>query len=318
MRRKQKVFINSLLQVYACFGFFLGISLGAECSIRIDSKASTGEWSKGVVSYRDAVFTHKEKVSSEAEVYIPAQGKYQLIAYIHHNWRKSCPCVYVEAIDSAGKAYKGYYAMEHIWYLNSRAQGRWFFVSLSNPPYWELPKGVLRIKFWAQAKDNAWVDRTVPMENRISIAHFFLLPVRGENPAVFLSWMPNIESGTGGWEVCDYDPVYATNFIKTQQKGQIFHVRFDVPVSAKYSGWLSVLSESDAPLEICFKNKEKEITQAVVLKAGTSWNLVSLESVSLEKGPCEIYFRNLDHNAVMIDYFFLAPGNISELSLKQQ
>jgi len=305
--RKLKILIKSLFVVYLCLGFLLGIGLSAESNLFINASNSVGEWKKGTVTQREVAFTDKPDIKSETEIYVACKGKYQLIAYVHHNWRKSCPCIYVEAIDSTGKVHRGYHKIENIWYLGPKDKGRWFFVSLSNNPYWDLPEGILRLRFWAEAKDSTWGNLSVPMEDKVSIEQFFLVPVVCLNSETFLPWMLNIESGTGNWQICDYDHEYATNFIKTQKKNSLFFVNLNIPASANYLVWLSILSKSDADLEIGIKNGSREEKNIVKLKANKEWNLLHTGSVKLDRGPCLIYFKNLDQNEVMIDFFFLTP-----------
>lgn len=305
--RKAKIFIKSLFIVYWCLGFLLGIGLSAESSLCINASNSIGKWQKGTVTQREVVFTDKAKISSETEIYVASKGKYQLIAYVHHNWRKSCPCIYIEAIDSTGKVHRGYHKIENIWYLGSGDKGRWFFVSLSDNPYWDLPEGILSLKFWAGAKDSTWGNLSVPMEDKVSIGQFFLIPVAGSNSETFLPWMVNIESGTGNWQICDYDHEHATNFIKTQEKESLFYINLNIPTSTNYLLWLSILSKSDGALEVGIKNGSREEKNIVKLKAEKKWILVRMGSLKLDKGPCLVSFKNLNQNEVMIDFFFLVP-----------
>lgn len=305
--RKSKILIRSLFIIYLCFGFLLGLGLCAESDFCINASDSAGGWQKGIVTQRKVSFTDKAKIKSKAEIYVPRKGNYQLVAYVHHNWRKNCPCIYVEAIDSAGMTHAGYHKIENAWYLGPQDQGRWFFISLSDNPYWGLSEGTLRLTFWAEARDSAWGDIPVPMEDKVSIAQFFLIPVTGSNSKTFLSWFPNIESGSGNWQICDYDHTYATNLIKTSEKNSLFCVNSAIPVTSCYIGLLSVLSESDGSLEVGIKNAASVKKNLIKLKADRQWNIVYMRPVKLNKGACSIYFKNLNQNKVMIDYFFLIP-----------
>jgi hypothetical protein len=145
------------------------------------------------------------------------------------------------------------------------------------------------------------------MEDKVSIAQFFLVPVVCSNSETFLPWMLNIESGTGNWQICDYDHEYATNLIKSRRKNSLFYVNLTIPTSAHYVCWLSILSETDSDLEVGIKNGAREEKNIVKLKADKEWKLVHMDSVKLKKGPCLLSFKNLSQNGVMIDFFFLSP-----------
>jgi len=305
--RKSKILIRSLVIIYLCFGFLSGIGLCAEPDFCINASDSSGGWQKGMVTQRKVAFTDKAKIKSKAQIYVPNKGNYQLVAYVYHNWRKNCPCIYVEAIDSAGMSHAGYHKIENAWYLGPQDQGRWFFISLSDNPYWDLPEGIMGLTFWAEARDSAWGYISVPMENKVSIAQFFLIPVTGSNSKTFLSWFPDIGSGSGNWQICDYDHAYATNLIKTSEKNSLFCVNSTMPVTSYYVGLLSVLPESDGSLGVEIKNAASDKKSLIKLKANKEWNIVYMRPVKLNKGACSIYFKNLNQNKVMIDYFFLIP-----------
>lgn len=305
--KRSKILIRSLLVVYFCLYFSLIIGQSAESNLVINASHSIGEWERGTVTQREVVSTDKPNLKSEIEIYVAHKGKYQLIAYVHHNWRKSCPCIYVEAVDYREKLYRGYHKIENIWYLGPKSKGRWFLVSLSDNPYWELPKGILKIRFWAEGNGSSWGNLSVPMEDKVSIGQFFLIPVTHSDSGTFLPNVLNIESGTGNWQICGYDREYATNFIKTKEKNSLLNVKSDIPVSGNYLGWLSVLSRSDGKLEIGIKNRSREDNTIVQLRADNKWNLIRTGPVRLDKGPCSIYFKNLGQNEVMIDFFSLIP-----------
>ena len=304
---KSNTLIKSLFIAFLCLGVFLGAGLGAEPGLFIDAGNSTGGWKKGTVTQREVAFTDKPNISSEIKLYVSHRGKYQLIAYVHHNWRKSFPCIYVEAVDSAGKLHRGYHKIENIWYLGPEDKGRWFFVSLSGNPYWDLPEGALRLKFWAEAEDNPWSELSVPMEDKLSIAYFFLLPVVDADSGPFLPWLLNIESGTGNWQACEYGSEYATDFIRAVNKNASFFINVNIPATAGYSAWLSVLSKGEGTLEMRIKNGSREQKSVIGLKAAKTWNLFHAGPFKLNKGPCSIYFKNLDQNELMLDFFLLTP-----------
>ena len=305
--RKVKIFIKSLFVVFCYFGFLLGFGLSAESNFCINATNSVGQWQKGVVTQRTVAFTDKANIKSAITISISSKGKYQLLAYVHHNWRISCPCIYVEAIDSVGKVHRGYHKIENIWYLGPEDQGRWFFVSLSDNPYWDLPEGILKLNFWAEAKDSAWGNLSIPMEGNVSIEQFFLIPVTGTNSEIFLPWMVNIKSGTGNWQICEYDHEHGTNLIKTSEKNSLFRVDSAIPVSASYICWLSFFSVSGGRLELEIKNGSLIEKNIIKLKAAKEWSSIYIGPIILDKGKCSIYFKNLDQNEVMIDRFILIP-----------
>ena len=138
--KQSKELIKSLFcGIFFCF--FLSDNLWAETSLVIDATSSTGTWEKGIITDRKVLFTDKSYVVSNIQMDVPKPGEYQLFVYAHHNWRKSSPCIYVEAVDSEAKVHTGYHKIENIWYLEQQDKGRWFFISLAQNPYWNLPKG---------------------------------------------------------------------------------------------------------------------------------------------------------------------------------
>ena len=90
--------LSKALLFYLFITFFpFEINLYAQTNLVIYATDSQGYWEKGTITNRKVVFTDKSFKASEIQTYVPAAGSYQIFAYVHHNWRKSFPCIYVEA-----------------------------------------------------------------------------------------------------------------------------------------------------------------------------------------------------------------------------
>lgn len=304
--RRIKIFI-SLLLFNLLLRCSLEASIWAEACLVVDAANSKGAWKKGIVMDRKVLFTDKAYAVSELQIDVPAPGKYQLFAYLHHNWRESFVYIYVEAVDSNGIAHKGYHKVENIWYLRQEDIGRWFFISLMQDPYWNLPEGKLNVKFWVEGKTAAWEDTIVPMEDKVSVEHFFLIPTVSSETGTFLPGMINLESGRGDWHSHYYYPRYATNLIETNRKNSTFSYKADIPASLYYQGWLSVLTPSDNSLEIRLKNKSNQHKLNIELNGKEQWQLISLEPLYLNEGTYSIVLESLRSHKILIDYFIAIP-----------
>jgi len=266
-----------------------------------------GDWQKGEVTQREVIFTNKVKVESEINIDVPRSGKYQLLAYVHHNWRNHAPCIYVKGLDAEGKVHKGNACIENCWYFKEKEAGRWFMVSfLDGEPFWVLPKGKLQIKFWMDGKKGIWDDTIVSPEGEVAIEDFFLVPAEEEKSKVFLSGIIYPETGTGNWKVFDYHPEYGTDLVISDKPGSLLGCKVSIPVSGHYQGWISSLADADDLLKIRIKKAKFKREIKVKLKRAKNWALVPLEPFYLEKGEYILSFEN-SKARVLIDYFLLLP-----------
>lgn len=300
------------IAIVICHSFLLFFSdspLCAGTSPVIESINSQGVWEKGIITNRNCIFTATAGALSSIEAYVSSPGKYQLFAYIYHNWRdrEVFPCIYTEAIDSTGKKHAGSHMIENIWYLNEKKRGRWFFIALSDNPYWTLPKGKLQIKFWVKGKRSPWENEIIPMENNIAIESFFILPVLGSNSESVSLGIIHPESGRGNWGVIHYHPLHATNLIEAAEKDALFSYTIYVPKSAYYRGWISVLSYQNNQLKLILKGDSKKHEADVRLKSDHNWSLVTTKTLYLQKGSYTLSFRSSSLNKISIDYFLLVP-----------
>lgn len=297
--------VIAVILVFSC----LFSSICLEASLIVDATKAEGAWEEGVVTSREVILTSKSNVVSEIEIDVPYSGKYQLIAYVHHNWRKVIPCIYVKAVDSEGNIHKGYHKIENIWYLkeDEASPGRWFFICLTEGNYWRLPSGKLNIRFWAEGNSSPWEDTAVPMEGKVSINTFVLIPLVTHKSNLYLPWIINPEAGKGEWNTFNYYPGYATNLIKANKKKSLFSCRMNVPVSGYYQGWLSALSPLSSRLEVVIKNRLEKQSINIDLPTGDTWKLISTKPLYLNRDTYSIFFKNVSSNQTMVDFFLLLP-----------
>jgi hypothetical protein len=308
MRIKKRLNKSLLFCLFIITFILFRVDLYAEAGLIIDATNSQGYWEKGLVTNRKAVFTDKPFVVSEIQANIPISGRYQIFAHVYHNWRRFFPCIYMEAIDSEEKEHKGSHKIENIWYLNGNEKGRWFFISLAENPYWDLPKGKLSLKFWAAGKKSGWDNSEVPMEGRIYIENFFIVPVLNTETNMFLPFIINVESGKGNWDISYYDPRYATNLIKTKKKNSVFLYEVNMPLSGYYQLLISVISPLNNRIEISAGNKLKKQKINIKLNNQNQWSLVSTKPFYLVKGYNTVIFKILTSNEIMIDFLMISPS----------
>lgn len=313
--RKMKILKTTIKCIFYCFLliYSTGGDVRSETSLVIETNDLQGYWKQGVVGSRKVVFTDKADNFSEIRASVPKDGKYNLLVYLHHDWRnrEAFPGIYVEAVDSKGIQHKGYHLVENIWYLDEEAQGRWFFVSLSKNPYWVLPQGELYLKFWAVGKTFPWEGQSIPLEGKVSINSFFLMPVFNSDSGMFSLGIINPESGKGDWEVHNYHPLHATNFIKTDKKNAQFLCETDIVKAGYYQAFLSVFSPSGGNLELNLKGQSDNRATVIRLDSSKEWLLIPTETMYLDKGYYSLMFKNLTSKEVMIDFVFLAPSEKS-------
>ena len=135
-----------------------------------------GEWVHGQLEGRDVISTDEEKNVATVYIDIPQSGHYQFMVSLYHRWVKYCPFLYFKVIDSKGSSFSDYTFSEARFYLNP-GQGRWEYRSPSASPFWYLSQGRAKIKFWIEAKNDCWEQKTVSMEENIFIDKFILIEV---------------------------------------------------------------------------------------------------------------------------------------------
>lgn len=268
---------------------------------------SQGKWQKGEFTQREVIFTDKVKVKSEINIDIPRSGKYQLFAYVHHNWRNYAPCIYVEVLDSEEKIHRGGACVENCWYFKGKEAGRWFMVSLlEGDPYWVLPGGKLQIKFWMDGKRGIWDDTIISPEAEFAIEDFFLLPAEEGKTGFFIPGVIYPETGSGNWKIIDYHPEYGTDLVMSDRPGSFLDCRISIPVPNYYWGWISVLADADDLLKIQIKKGKFKHEIKLKLKKSKFWALIPFGPVYLKEGEYTVSFKN-SKAQIFIDYLLLLP-----------
>ncbi len=303
----KKIILKVLWLIAFLFNFLI-IPAYSNPALVINASDSTGEWSKGVVTGREVVFTNKSLIKSEVQVYIENPGKYQLFSYIHHNYRETIPCIYAEVSNDKGILYNGSHRIENIWYLDKINPGRWFMISLTQDPYWELPKGNLTIRFWADALKGVWNNDKISMENIISIDKFFLIPIDESGKNISLPWLIYPEVGKGNWNIFEYYSGYATNLAESSKSGETLIITADIPYADHYRLSGSVLSLSDNDLSVVFRGKPDKQKIDIRIKGRDTWSFVTTESIYLNQGKYKIILKHLNPNPISVDYLMLLPG----------
>lgn len=271
----------------------------------VNANNSTGKWSKGVITGREAVSANKPLINSEVQVYIENPGKYQLFSYVHHNYRETIPCIYAEVYNDKGVLYRGSHRIENIWYLDKDSPGRWFMVSLTQDPYWELPGGNLTIRFWADAVKSIWNNDKASMEGVISIDKFFLIPIQESGKNLSLPWLIYPETGNGAWDISDYHSGYATNLAESSKNAQRLTIPVDIVYPDYFRLWGSVFSSLDNSLEMTIRGNKGERKMEVLIKGSDSWSFISSDLIYLDQGEYEITLEHTNSNPVLIDYLML-------------
>jgi hypothetical protein len=274
----------------------------------INANSSIGGWNKEVITGREVVSTDEPLIKSEIQVYIENPGKYQLFSYIHHNYREATPCVYVEVSNDKGILYSGSHRIEHIWYLDKVDPGRWFMVSLAQDPYWELPRGNLTIRFWADALKEVWNNKNTPMEGKIAIDKLLFIPVQESGKNISLPWLVYPEAGEGDWDISEYNPKYATNLAGSAKNKETLVLTVDVPYTDYYQFSGSVLSLLDNNLRIVFRGKSDKQKTDIKTKGQDTWSFVASDSIYLHQGEYKMILIHTDSNPILVDYLMLLPS----------
>jgi len=308
---KNKRTAAKILFLAVCFGLLAGPVFAGIGSV-IDASGASGEWKKETVAGREAVSTNKPLARSEVKAYVAEAGKYQLFAYIHHNWRRYIPRVLVEVVNDNGLSLQGFHRIENIWYLDQNSPGRWFMASLTTEPYWNLPKGELTIRFWAESQEGVWDTAKAGMEGGIAIDKLFLIPVQGTGKELSLSGVIYPESGTGDWDIFGYQPGYATNLAESAKQGQFLVITVKVPCPGYYRLWLAVFSELDNDLKITFQGNADSQARDIKIKGKNTWSMIRSDPLYLNAGEYKITLEHLCPNKVSLDYLMLLPSSAPE------
>jgi len=141
-----------------------------------DLEDTQGSWIRSQLDTRDVISTDKAENIATVYINVPQNGYYQFMVSLYHRWRESCPFLYFKIIDSKGTRFSDYTFSENRLYLKPGI-GRWEYRCPSASPFWYLHAGEAKVKFWADAKNNCWEGRTVPMEGEIFVEKFVLITV---------------------------------------------------------------------------------------------------------------------------------------------
>ncbi|MBU0503695.1 MAG: hypothetical protein ABH882_06530 [Candidatus Omnitrophota bacterium] len=281
----------------------------SQSALVINASDSTGEWNKGVVTGREVVHTSESLIRSEVQAYIENPGKYQLFSYIHHNYREAIPCIYAEVSNDKGILYSGSHRIENIWYLDKDYPGRWFMVSLTQDPYWELPRGNLTIRFWVDALKAVWNNDKTAMEGDISIDKFLFIPVRESGKNLSLPWFIYPEVGKGNWNISEYHHGYATNLVESGKSKETLILTVDIPYADHYKLSGQVLSLLDNDLSVIFRGKSDKQKKDIKINGRETWSFVASDSIYLNHGEYKIILKHTNSNPLLIDYLILLPNS---------
>ena len=305
MSIKQSAILFLLLWLFPC-------SLGAQPIIVIEAESILGNRQEEKLTSRSVVSIESAFSESSFQCEAPFEGDYLLYAYVHHNWRNYSPKINVTAIDSEGNSHRGEHRGEHMWYLSPQMPGRWLFMNLGGGSYWHLPRGMLKVAFYAEGKVSAWSDEPVAFESPVSIASFFLLPLQGHGESQMSVHPLAVEGGRGDWRVYPYHPGYACSAIATDVKDIPFVVDLEVPFISQYSLFLSVHSVRDGALQVCIENESESYTQLLTVKASRRWQVLSTQTIDLKEGHYSVSFLNKNSHELVIDFMFLLPSVASQ------
>ncbi len=280
----------------------------AETAVVIDARSARGTWKKEVIAHRNVALTREKMNSAEITIDVPREGKYQLCAYVYHDLFRYYSSFNVEVIDSQGVRYGGEHRIEHLWYLEKRKTGRWFFVSFTNDAYWHMPKGEARLRFWVDCYPSVWEEKKEAVEGNCAIESFFLLPVHESKGALSLSWMREAEIENTAWKKYDYHSVYGTNVIETKKKNADVVYQIKLPQASEYECVLSVLSSTQNTLEITFVKDGQKKKSHMDIEGNVRWQTIKGGAYHLEAGEYTVTIRTRKRGKMTIDYFFLMPA----------
>jgi len=306
---------KTISSIFYCTVFLYSFLLTSAYSnpvLVVNASSSTGKWGRGIITNREVVSANKPSIKSEVQVYIENPGKYQLFLYVHHNYREAIPCIYVEVTNDKGILYNGSHRIENIWYLDKDSPGRWFMVSLTQDPYWELPRGELTIRFWADAFKTIWSNDKTSMEGKISIDKIFLIPIQESGGNLSLPWLIYPEAGKGEWDISDYHPGYATNLAGSSKNAQTLTIPVDISYPDYFRLWGSVFSSLDNSLKMIIRSNKVERITDVLIKGEDRWSFISSDLIYLDQGEYKITLEHTNSNPILIDYLMLLPDKDRE------
>ncbi|MFH2145770.1 MAG: hypothetical protein ABII75_07065 [Candidatus Omnitrophota bacterium] len=172
MIKKLKIIFTGIIFIY----LFPFLCYAEQEYYSFPAASAQGEWQISEVEDTKVLLTNKADVKGYLDMEVPREGCYQLYVNLYHEWKKSCPFLYIEALDSKGKYHSGYLFSEPRWYLKEDG-GRWEMRSPSAIPYWRLPRGQLKIKFWIEAKSSCWEQKKTDMEEEVILKNFIIIPI---------------------------------------------------------------------------------------------------------------------------------------------
>lgn len=274
----------------------------------VDAQGAVGAWKKSTIKSRNAVFTNTNFVQSEIFYDIPKYSKYGIFAYVYHNYSKQSPNLNIMILDSRGSAHYGSHRIENIWYLDKPDSGRWFFISLLDKEYLDLPAGKISIRFWVDGLGTKTDDGSMGTENIVAIESLFFLPVT-ESMEVFYS--PNIiapETAIGDWKVNEYDSLYATNFISSDSINDACVLQINYPLTGNYSILTSVLSGAENKLSFSSVGQGSiPNLSSTQIPAKASWAIERVGPIYLKSGSNKVKILHGAANNILIDYLFFIP-----------
>lgn len=305
-----RVFIFIFSLIFNAAGFC------ADCAPIKKASEAEGGWKREIILGRDAISADKNGTSSRIWFDVPAEGGYQFYAYVYQNWRRDSPFIYVEAEDSLGKKHYGYMFFEPCWYLKREDPGRWLMHSPVTAPSWRLPRGKVSLTFSVYGRKSMWSREEVPMEGKVAVEHFFLIPVIGGNEAVSTALLEP-EFFFSAVKAEPYDGRYGCGIIVSAEPGDLSTADIIVPSGGTYLVFVSMRMGGGGSVELSLEPGGYRF----VLKAGEVqkepiWRGEMFGPFDLKQGEYRLTFKNISEVTgpgamVEADYFWLVPCRVN-------
>jgi hypothetical protein len=301
IRKNLKTFY-SLCAALILFSFS---SAGVYAAIVVEGESAEGAWQVGELRSRSVLYTDMQNQKASIVIDVPSAGRYTLFGYLFHAWQKDFATLFVEACDEEGNLYRGYHALENIWYTYQATNGRWFWASLSDNPYWDLPKGTLKVTFWASGKETAWTEKTKELESLLAIDTFILAPAFCEG----IPWGPSIEeTEDSDWDIFTYVPEYSTNIISSGKEGSSHGTTFSFVESGEYTAFIDVFACEGGFLELSLVRNGKTITDILPIIPSPLWQRIETSRMKVNAGRYEVRLcdrTSYPQHRLMVDSLFL-------------